>query len=124
VAEYEQMVLTDQTRRIDMSIRVDVAKMPRQGMSRIYRETRQIARLAGPEMMARLRDLALNSPDDRVAMMSAIAVLDRAGVTPVPYDEGEEARELARMPLAERREKLKMLMIRAEELTRERPGEN
>jgi hypothetical protein len=114
------MVLADQLPRIDMAIRVDVAKQPRQGMSRLYRETRRIARLAGPQMMERLRDLALNSPDDRVAMMSAIAVLDRAGVTPVPYDEGEEARELARLPLAERREKLKMLMMRAEELMRER----
>jgi hypothetical protein len=122
VREYEQLVIADQRPRIALAIRDDLR--PRQGMSRLYRETRQIARLAGPEMMARLRDLALNSPDDRVAMMSAIAVLDRAGVTPVPYDEGEEARELARMPLAERREKLKMLMMRAEELVRERPSED
>ena len=111
-------LMTADLRHRANSIFQDPRKRPMVSMSRIYQQTRQIARLAGPAAMEKLVDLFQNSPDDRVAYMAALAVLDRAGVTPQPYNPAEAERELMALPIEERREKLRLLMIRAAELVR------
>ena len=113
-----RLVLQDMRHRTNAMFRDDREKKPLVSMSRIYQQTRQIARMAGPAAMERLVYLSENSPDDRVSMVASLAILDRAGVTPQPYNPAEAERELMALPLEERREKLRLLMLRAAQLLR------
>jgi hypothetical protein len=94
-------------------------EQPKQSMSRIYRECRRIARVSGPEMLWSLVSLALECDDPRVRMLSAIAVLDRGGIMPSEFNPDEETKDLHLLPLAERRERLRLLLARAAELVQE-----
>jgi hypothetical protein len=75
------------------------------GRGKLYFECRRLAAEASPMAMRRLVEL-MAAEDERVAYMSAVAILDRAGVKPMDYDPGEAARELSSIPLEERRRDL------------------
>jgi len=89
---------------------------PRASMGRMYRETRKIARICSADMMYGLVELACNAEDERVRMMSMMAVLDRGGIMPSAYDPQEDIGDINSMPLAEKRERLKLLIARAREI--------
>jgi hypothetical protein len=88
----------------------------RAGRSGLYGECRRLAAEASPTAMKRLIELMENAEDERVAFMACTAILDRAGVKPIEYDAREEQRALARLPLEERKARLRELMGQADKL--------
>lgn len=56
------------------------------GMPRAYYRARELARLAAPDMIENLIELAKNGTDERVRSFCCVAVLDRGGVKPIDYD--------------------------------------
>jgi hypothetical protein len=79
------------------------------GRSGLYGECRRLAAEASPTAMKRLIEL-MDAQDERVAYMAAVAVLDRAGVKPREFDPREEEKALSRVPLEERKARLRELM--------------
>jgi hypothetical protein len=61
-------------------------------------------------------DRADGCQDERVAYMAAVAVLDRAGVKPREFDPREEEKALSRVPMEERKARLRELMGQADQL--------
>lgn len=85
------------------------------GRSGLYGECRRLAAEASPEAMRKLIKL-MDAEDQRVAYMATVAVLDRAGVKPKEFDSSEEQRALSRLPLEERKARLRELMGLADKL--------
>ena len=85
------------------------------GRGGLYHECRRMAAEASPQAMCRLIEL-MDAQDERVAYMAAVAVLDRAGVKPREFDPREEEKALSRLPLEERKARLRELMVAAEKL--------
>jgi hypothetical protein len=104
------------------TFRDDMSKRPPASPNRVYQECRKIARMCSPEMMWGLVNLACTAEDERVRSVSLIAVLDRAGIKPMDYDPDEETRQLHKLPLAERKARLRELIDQATELVAKRPG--
>ncbi len=73
-------------------------------------------------MMWGLVNLACSAEDERVRSVSLIAVLDRAGIKPMDYDPDEEMRQMHKLPLEERKQRLRELIDQAGELLDKRPG--
>jgi hypothetical protein len=57
----------------------------------LYREARRLALDKSPDAMRRLGEL-IDSTDERVAVMAAQAILDRAGVRPIEQAETDDER--------------------------------
>jgi hypothetical protein len=65
--------------------------------------------------MLRLIEL-MNAEDERVAYMASVAVLDRAGVKPMEYDDREAQKAFSSIPLEQRKARLAELVDRAQSL--------
>ena len=57
------------------------------GLTKFYRETRRLAREAGPAVMQEMINLALNAEDERTRAVCGFGILDRAGIRPQAYEE-------------------------------------
>jgi hypothetical protein len=57
------------------------------GLTKFYRETRQLAREAGPAVMQEMINLALTAQDERTRAVCGFGVLDRAGIRPQEHAE-------------------------------------
>jgi hypothetical protein len=86
------------------------------GRGGLYHEARRLAAEASPEAMKRLIELMKNAEDERVAFMACTAILDRSGVKPIEYDAREEQQALSRLPLEERKARLRELIGQADKL--------
>jgi hypothetical protein len=85
------------------------------GRGGLYQQCRQLASEASPAAMRKLIKL-MDAEDERVAYMATVAILDRAGVKPKEFDSSEEQRAVSRLPLEERKARLRELMGQADQL--------
>ena len=85
------------------------------GRSGLYGECRRLAAEASPAAMCRLIEL-MDAQDERVAYMASVAVLDRAGVKPQEFDPREAEKALSKLPLEERKARLRELVSQADQL--------
>jgi hypothetical protein len=85
------------------------------GRGGLYLECRRLAAEASPRAMRRLIEL-MDSEDERVSYMAAVAVLDRSGVKPIDYDPAQDQPQPSWDPGAlteDEREQLKALLQKA-----------
>ncbi len=104
------------------AFRDDMSKKPPASPNRVYQECKKIARMCSPEMMWGLVNIACTDEDSRVAYLAMVAVLDRAGIRPIDFDPDEETREIHKLPLEQRKARLRELIDQATELVARKPG--
>ena len=64
----------------------------KQAMDRAYHHSRKLARLAAPDAMQTLIDIAGDPEEDaQVRVVASLALLDRAGIRPTDFDPNEGA---------------------------------